>query len=31
MIKSGELLFTKNINEIQGECLEDLFIEEGTK
>lgn len=31
MIKSGELLFTKNINEIQGESLEDLFIEEGTK
>ena len=31
MIKSGELLFTKNIDEIQGESLEDLFIEEGTK
>lgn len=31
MIKSGELLFTKNINEIQGESLEDLFIEEGSK
>lgn len=31
MIKSGELLFTKNIGEIEGESLEDLFIEEGTK
>lgn len=31
MIKSGELLFTKNINKIQGESLEDLFIEEGSK
>lgn len=31
MIKSGELLFTKNIGEIKGESLEDLFIEEGTK
>ncbi|NMW84317.1 ABC transporter ATP-binding protein [Peptoniphilus sp. AGMB00490] len=31
MIKSGELLFTKNIDEMQGESLEDLFIEEGTK
>lgn len=31
MIKSGELLFTKNIGEIQGESLEDLFIEEGRK
>ena len=31
MIKSGELLFTKNINEIQGESLENLFIEEGSK
>ena len=31
MIKSGELLFTKNIDEIQGESLEDLFIVEGTK
>ena len=31
MIKSGELLFTKNIDEIQGESLEDLFIEEGSK
>ena len=31
MIKSGELLFTKNINEIKGESLEDLFIEEGSK
>lgn len=31
MIKSGELLFTKNIGEIKGERLEDLFIEEGTK
>lgn len=31
MIKSGDLLFTKNIDEIQGESLESLFIEEGTK
>lgn len=31
MIKAGELLFTKSIDEIQGESLEDLFIEEGTK
>ena len=31
MIKSGVLLFTKNIGEIQGESLEDLFIVEGTK
>ena len=31
MIKSGELLFTKNINEIQGESLEDLFIEDWSK
>lgn len=31
MIKSGVLLFTKSIDEIQGESLEDLFIEEGTK
>ena len=31
MIKSGELLFTKNIGEIKGESLEDLFIEEGMK
>ena len=31
MIKSGVLLFTKNIGEIKGESLEDLFIEEGTK
>lgn len=31
MIKSGELLFTKNLDEIQGESLEDLFIEEGMK
>ncbi|OLR64354.1 ABC transporter ATP-binding protein [Peptoniphilus porci] len=31
MIKSGELLFTKDISEIKGESLEDLFIEEGTK
>ena len=31
MIKSGKLLFTKNIGEIKGESLEDLFIEEGTK
>ena len=31
MIKSGELLFTKNLDEIQGASLEDLFIEEGTK
>lgn len=31
MIKSGELLFTKNIGEIKEESLEDLFIEEGTK
>ena len=31
MIKLGVLLFTKKIDEIQGESLEDLFIEEGTK
>ena len=31
MIKSGELLFTKSIDEIQGESLEDIFIEEGRK
>lgn len=31
MIKSGVLLFTKNIGEIKGESLEDLFIEEGSK
>lgn len=31
MIKSGELLFTKNIDEIEGESLEDLFIKEGSK
>ncbi|MDY3006697.1 ABC transporter ATP-binding protein, partial [Anaerococcus porci] len=31
MIKSGELLFTKNISEIYGESLEELFIEEGLK
>lgn len=31
MIKSGVLLFTKSIDEIQGESLEDLFIEEGSK
>ncbi|WP_297689920.1 ABC transporter ATP-binding protein [uncultured Anaerococcus sp.] len=31
MIKSGELLFTKSIDDIQGESLEDLFTEEGRK
>jgi len=31
MVKDGELLFTKNISEIEGESLEDLFIEEGLK
>lgn len=31
MIKSGKLLFTKNISDINGESLEDLFLEEGAK
>lgn len=31
MIKSGKLLFTKNIDDIKGESLEELFIEEGSK
>ncbi len=31
MIKSGKLLFTKNISDIKGESLEDLFLEEGAK
>lgn len=31
MVKSVELLFTKSVDEIQGESLEDLFIEEGSK
>ena len=31
MIRSGKLIFTKDINETQGESLEDLFIEEGLK
>lgn len=29
MIKSGKLLFTKNISDINEESLEDLFLEEG--
>lgn len=31
MIKGGSLLFTKNISDIKGESLEDLFLEEGAK
>lgn len=31
MLKNGKLLFTKNITEIGGESLEELFIEEGIK
>ena len=31
MIKNGKLLFTKNIAEIAGESLENLFIQEGSK
>ncbi|MGX7092377.1 ABC transporter ATP-binding protein [Hutsoniella sourekii] len=31
MIKQGQILFTKRIEDIQGESLEDLFIEEGLK
>lgn len=31
MIKGGKLLFTKNISDISGESLEDLFLEEGAK
>lgn len=31
MIKGGKLLFTKNIFDIKGESLEDLFLEEGAK
>ena len=31
MIKGGSLLFTKNISDINGESLEDLFLEEGAK
>ena len=31
MIKGGKLLFTKNISDIKGESLEDLFLEEGAK
>lgn len=31
MIKSGDLLFTKDKVDIKGESLEDLFIEEGRK
>lgn len=31
MIKSGKLLFTKNISDINEESLEDLFLEEGAK
>ncbi|MDY3902977.1 ABC transporter ATP-binding protein [Peptoniphilus sp.] len=31
MLKNGKLLFTKNITEIGGESLEELFIEKGIK
>lgn len=31
MIKGGKLLFTKNISEINGESLEEIFLEEGAK
>lgn len=31
MIKGGKLLFTKPMSAIQGESLEELFIEEGLK
>lgn len=31
MIKQGQILFTKRMEEINGESLEDLFIEEGLK
>ena len=31
MIKDSEILFTKNIDDIKGESLEELFIEEGRK
>lgn len=31
MIKDAEILFTKNIDDIKGESLEELFIEEGRK
>lgn len=31
MIKSGKLLFTKNISDINEKSLEDLFLEEGAK
>lgn len=31
MIKDGKILFTKNIDDIKGESLEELFIEEGRK
>lgn len=31
MIKQGQILFTKQMEDIQGESLEDLFIEEGLK
>ena len=31
MIKNGKILFTKNMCDIKGESLEELFIEEGRK
>ncbi len=31
MIKDAKILFTKNIDDIKGESLEELFIEEGRK
>ena len=31
MIKDAEILFTKNIDDIKGESLKELFIEEGRK
>lgn len=31
MIKNGKLLFNKDILELQGQSLEEIFIKEGSK
>ena len=31
MIKEGQIVFTKRIQDLKGERLEDIFIEEGLK
>ena len=31
MIKKGQIIFTKRIQDLKGERLEDIFIEEGLK